>query len=262
MKKIILCAVAILLVLSEASAQNSRTRGKKGKYQAKHCQIIGIGGNYALPTATGFDDMLKEFNQKYATTSGTFTTATPFMGGSLLYTSYGNHGESRAKMWYEFGLHGMLRTMQATEKISQKVNKIDQQIYDVHVGIGALPVQTKSFDLALALTGEGGVLRTQANGTNSTQLAYSLSQDDFFFSATAQMPIYIYFGEHISLGIRPYYQFQLNSLSFKGIRNVMNFDAVSGLPTQDKDITLSKFSNYGVFAHINIAFQKVKDIRR
>lgn len=259
MKKIFLLATCLLFFVGNvANAQFSRNRGKKGKYQHKQCTVIGFGWNYALPAPTGFDDMLKEFNDKFASTNGQFSTVVPFQAGSLVITSYGNHGEQRAKMWYEFGLRGGFRNMQASEKLVQAPNKVAQQLYTVQVGVGMLPIQSKSFDLAFAITGDGGVLRTQANGKNLTK-DYSYTQDNFFYGLAFNMPTYIYFGEHISLGIRPYYQLQLNTLSFQEMRKTMSNNT---LPAQDRDLTASKFNNFGVYAHLNIAFQKVKDIRK
>lgn len=258
MKKSIVCLVFLLTWANVLQAQFSRSRGNKGKYQSKQCTVIGFGWNYAVPVATGFDAMLTEFNDKFATNDGKFSANTPFQAGSLVITSYGNHGEQRAKMWYEFGLRGGFRNMQATEKIDKANNKVAQQLYAAQFGVGMLPVQTKSFDLALAITGDGGLLRTQASGKNAGK-EYTYSQDNFFYGLALNMPIYIYFGEHISLGIRPYYQVQLNVLSFQDMRKVW---ANNALPAQDRDLTASKFNNFGVYAHLNIAFKKVKDIRK
>jgi hypothetical protein len=260
MKKIALAIVVLLFFYQESVAQNSRNRGSRAKNHAKQCTVLGLGGNYALPALTGFDAMLEEFNEKYTTQDNPFLTATPFMGGSLVLTSYGNHGESRARLWYELGLHGASRDLFATEKTSKETNGISQQIYDVHVGFGAVPIQRPRFDVALAVTGDFGALRTNAKGTNFTK-KYTYSQDDFFYGVTACMPIYLYFNEHISLGIRPYYQYQLNTLSFQNMHKTMNFDA-NAIFQPAKDITLSAFHNYGVYVHIGIAFQKEKDIRR
>jgi len=261
MKFLISISLILLLSTSNLMAQDNRTRGKRSKNDYKVCTLIGFGGNYGVFAPTGFNDVLREFNEKYAATDGQFPLLAATQGGSLLVTSYGNHGESKARMWYEFGLRGNFKTLQATEKVSQLTNKMEQQFYTAHFGLGAMPVLSHGFDLALAASFDGGMLMTNAKGTNFTK-TYNHAQTDLYYGFSVFMPMYFYFSEHVSLGIRPYYQYQLNDTSFKDLRLAMNTNPLLPNPAIDADKTVSKFSNYGVYVHLNIVFQKSVDINQ
>ena len=256
MKNLIVILITVLLFSINAFAQDSRTRGNKQKAYGKQLAQLGIGWGYFAIAPEGLSKSINTYNASLLNGRAAFGQVSAMHGPSLAFTSYGNHGDSKARIFFEFGARAGWHKAEATNTLTDKTSTIDTQLYTANLSIGGVAIQRQHFDLIFAFGIDGGALLTNAFGNNSQAVDFNYSQSDIMYGLNVMMPLYFGLGDHASLGIRPYYRYQISNADFGTLNKKLN-----GLPdsfTSEASYTGS-LSNYGIEVHLTLIFNRSSD---
>jgi hypothetical protein len=245
MKKLSIIWLCVSLLLCfQLQAQTTRKKGKNAKATGKFITQLGIGWNYSMLEPTGFNHAMKQFD-------GNVEEITWMHAPSLAVSVYGNPGESHLRLLFDFGLTGRWRNIKIDDNASSSSLKTTFHFHTARLGIGTLPFQSHTFDVGLGVGFDGGIAMA-GFGKDVAEIV----QTEFVYGASVFMPIYVRVGRGFSIGLRPYYQYQLKELNFAKFNQKLNPDTYLLTPPEKLK---SKPHHFGIELHFNF-FNGVYDV--
>lgn len=253
MKKILILLLIANVLSISLLAQDNRTRGKKGKQYGKQYGQISGGWNHSIMDLSGFNNVLAFYNESLSDGSEKFASLDFLQGPSAALSFYGAADNKKfTRTMFEIGFSGRWKKLNAFNAALEEKQSVKLNASSAHIRFGTLPVLTTNFDIGLGIGVDGSMVEARASRGESI---LENVQTDFLVAASVFMPIYIGFGKKspLSLGIRPYYQYQFKSVDFQKLNQYLSPDTYQNLAPEKQK---SRFNNYGIEAHLVIVFSK------
>lgn len=251
MKKFILLSILLVFCFSSADAQKrNRKRGGASITDGKQLMQIGIGYNLSFINPKGLNYAIQQSNQSLMTNSNHFSKLSITQGFSGALTWYGKYEDCKHRKLtsylFEIGYNNGRQSIDGkssnTNLISpDNTTKIDLDMHNVSIKYGFMP-SLGNIDIGLGAGLDAGISSLYSN-INS--LGRKNIETNVNYGVSVFMPIYITFGKEslFSLGIRPYYQYQINTNNAQKLYNTLNINPIQPENTKQLEYRLN---NYGV----------------
>ncbi|MCU0445583.1 MAG: hypothetical protein MUE85_11770 [Microscillaceae bacterium] len=251
MKKIIIILLA-WSICQLGYAQKNRSKGKNEDFYGKQCAHLGLGWNYSALDLQGYNYALARFGETRNNTN-LFSQLTNLQGPSVTLSFHGaKENKKFTRYLFEVGFSGRWNRQKILDPNNNQDLTVKINASSAHLRIGTLPVHTTNFDIGLGLGLDGMLVNVStAQATNALESI----QQNIGLGASVFMPIYWTFGynSNVALGIRPYYQYQFQTLDFSELNKKINPQTYANDPLEAQK---ARFSNFGLEVQLVILFHK------